>query len=148
MAQHFSLDRTPLTTTTAHGADRPILTRRVLEAADSKALNFIDLTIVPPGSYIGEHTHTDDNEEIYVIVSGHGMMLADEERFEVGAGDVVVNRPGGTHALWNTGPAELRLVVIEVPVRATSPSGSAEGRDAAHVHGQGAAGDATGRPPR
>lgn len=133
MALHFSIDKASFTQTTAHGGERPILTQRVLEKVASRALNFIDLTIVPPGSNIGLHTHTDDNEEIYILVSGTGTMLVDGERFGVAAGDVIVNRPGGTHAFWNTGTSDVRLVVIEAPVRAaerhTSASGTADDTD-------------------
>ena len=61
------------------------------------------------------HTHGPADEEIYVIVSGFGLMRVEEEEFIVGPGDVVVNNRLGTHGLINTGEAELRLVVIEVP---------------------------------
>lgn len=117
MTRHFSLDRAGLVRTRAHGGDGLILTQRVLDARGSKAINFIDMTIVPPGGDIGEHTHTEDNEEIYIFLSGSGMMVVDGERFVVESGDVVVNRPGGTHGFWNTGASEVRLVVVEVPVR-------------------------------
>ncbi|KMO43567.1 hypothetical protein VQ03_07715 [Methylobacterium tarhaniae] len=101
---------------------RSILTSRVVGATGS--VNFIDLTVVPSGSDIGVHTHADDNEEIYVVVSGTATMMVDGRRIAVSAGDVVVNRPGGTHGLWNTGAEELRLVVIEVPVGARGRAGS------------------------
>jgi mannose-6-phosphate isomerase-like protein (cupin superfamily) len=113
---------------TAHGGSRPILTRRVLSASESGSCNFIDLTIVPPGSDIGVHTHTDDNEEIYVIVSGSGTMFVDGRRFAVATGDVIVNRPGGTHGFWNTSGSEVRLVVIEVPVRSKTAPHNNEGK--------------------
>ncbi len=105
----------------AHGGTRAILTRRAVSA--TRSVNFIDLTVVPTGSDIGVHTHTDDNEEIYVVVSGTATMLIDGRLIAVTAGDVIVNRPGGTHGLWNTGPEEVRLVVIEVPLGASSRAG-------------------------
>ena len=44
--------------------------------------------------------------------------VADQgETFPVRAGDLVRNRPGGTHALENPGPGELRLFVFELGVR-------------------------------
>jgi mannose-6-phosphate isomerase-like protein (cupin superfamily) len=120
---HFAFDDSLFAELTAHGGTRPIRTRRVLNGNDSErgTPNFIDLTIVPPGADIGTHTHADDNKEIYVIVSGCGTMLVDGRRFEVSAGDVVVNRPGGTHGFWNTGASEVRMVVIEIPVRLDAP---------------------------
>jgi mannose-6-phosphate isomerase-like protein (cupin superfamily) len=56
-----------------------------------------------------------DNQEIYIIVSGQGTMRVEDFEFPVGPGHVILNRPGGTHALKNTGETDLRLVVIEVP---------------------------------
>lgn len=120
--RHYSFSDTVLEEVRAHGGMRSILTSRVVGATGS--VNFIDLTVVPSGSDIGVHTHADDNEEIYVVVSGTATMMVDGRRIAVSAGDVVVNRPGGTHGLWNTGAEELRLVVIEVPVGARGRAGS------------------------
>jgi mannose-6-phosphate isomerase-like protein (cupin superfamily) len=97
----------------AHGGEREISFARVV-ARNRGSIRFIDLSVLGPGADIGCHTHARDNEELYVIVSGKGLMSLDGEEFEVGPGDVVVNRPGGTHGLKNTGDEELRMVVIEV----------------------------------
>ena len=99
----------------AHEGKAPILTRRVLKQSDKTFCNFLDLTIVPPGADIGIHAHAKDNEEMYIVISGKGEMITDGERFEVGPGDVVLNKPGATHGLWNTGEAEIKLIVLEVP---------------------------------
>lgn len=79
------------------------------------AANFVDLTVMPPGTSIGVHTHGPADEEIYVVVSGSGRMRLEGEEFAVGPGDVVVNGRRGTHGLVNTGAEDLRLVVVEVP---------------------------------
>ena len=99
----------------AHGGGAPILTRRVLNKSPESILNFIDFTILPPGGHIGTHTHTMDNEEIYIIITGAGEMVTDGEKIGVNAGDVIINRPGGSHGLLNTGATDMRLVVIEIP---------------------------------
>lgn len=106
----------------AHGGTRPILSCRIVST--TKTVNFIDMTIVPPGSDIGMHTHADDNEEIYIVVSGIATMIVDDRHITVTAGDVIVNRPGGTHGLWNTGAEEVRLVVIEIPSGAPGRPGT------------------------
>lgn len=97
----------------AHGGAREIEFARVVERPGG-SLRFIDLSVLAPGADIGLHTHERDNEEMYVIVSGRGVMSLDGEEFEVGPGDVILNRPGGTHGLRNTGDAELRMVVVEI----------------------------------
>jgi mannose-6-phosphate isomerase-like protein (cupin superfamily) len=97
----------------AHGGERAISFARVL-SRNLGALRFIDLSLLPPGADIGRHTHAVDNEELYVVISGKGLMMLDDQEFEVGPGDVVLNRPGGTHGLRNVGDEELRIVVIEV----------------------------------
>lgn len=61
----------------------------------------------------GLHTHGLDDEELYVIVAGTGTMTVDDLQFEVGPGDVVINRPGGAHGLANTSRHNLRIVVID-----------------------------------
>jgi mannose-6-phosphate isomerase-like protein (cupin superfamily) len=75
------------------------------------------LVRVPAGADIGLHTHAPDNEEMYIIVSGVGRMHVDGQEFIVGAGDVIVNRPGGSHGLVNVGETTLDLVVVEVATR-------------------------------
>lgn len=105
----------------AHDGSAPILFRRLTERARGSAANFIDASIVPVGADIGIHTHELDNEEVYIVLEGVGLMHVDGQEFEVAAGDVIVNRPGGTHGLKNTGDVDLRLIVIEVPVAGESP---------------------------
>jgi mannose-6-phosphate isomerase-like protein (cupin superfamily) len=115
--QHFCFESLAYEQILAHDGALPILFKRVAERARGSASNFIDFSIVPPGADIGLHTHEKDNEEIYIVVSGRGLMHLDGEEFEVGPGHVIVNRPGGTHALKNAGDTDLRLVVVEVPTR-------------------------------
>ncbi len=103
-------------TSHAHGGAAPIQSRRVAESATGSACNWIDLVIVPPGADIGEHAHGTGDEETYVIIEGRGHMRVDGESMAVGPGDVIINRPGGTHALINDGPAEMKLVVVDVRV--------------------------------
>lgn len=97
----------------AHGGQREISFARVV-TRDRGPLRFIDLSVLDVGADIGCHTHGTDNEELYVVVSGKGLMTLDGQEFEVGPGHVILNRPGGTHGLRNIGEEALRIVVIEV----------------------------------
>ena len=67
-----------------------------------------------PGFKIGLHTHNMDEEEFYLILEGEGTMHRDGLTFLVRPGDLVRNRPGGTHSLVNTGSTDLKLIVFEV----------------------------------
>jgi mannose-6-phosphate isomerase-like protein (cupin superfamily) len=113
-AQRFSFSDASFDSVVAHSGKAPILTRRVFRGGTRSHCRFVDLSVLPGGSDIGVHTHEHDNHELYVIIAGRGRMHLDGEEFEVGPGDVIVNRPGGTHGLTNLSDGELRLVVVEV----------------------------------
>ena len=119
--RHFSFDDVILDEQIAHGGSRSIFARRMLTGADLGA-NHVDLVIVPPGADIGVHTHALSNQELYIVVSGEGIMTVDGKEARVGPGHVVVNRPGGTHALRNPGSEEIRIVVVELPEPGSPPS--------------------------
>jgi mannose-6-phosphate isomerase-like protein (cupin superfamily) len=67
-----------------------------------------------PGSMQAVHGHP-DNEQVYVIVRGRGVMQVAHEMEEVGEGTLVFIPPGAAHAIKNTGDEPL------VFVSATSP---------------------------
>jgi mannose-6-phosphate isomerase-like protein (cupin superfamily) len=114
--RHFFFESVTLKPEVAHGGSATIHAHRALQRTDGINCNFIDFVSIPPDADIGRHTHSLDNEEIYVVISGHGLMRLDDHEFAVGPGHVIINRPGGTHSLNNAGDTDLRLVVIEVPV--------------------------------
>jgi uncharacterized cupin superfamily protein len=78
-------------------------------------LRFFNYTILPPGSSIGYHTHGND-EEVYVILEGSGVMTVDNEIERVAAGDVIVNRCFGSHGLVNDSDKDLRILVFEAEI--------------------------------
>jgi mannose-6-phosphate isomerase-like protein (cupin superfamily) len=51
-------------------------------------------------------------EEIYIIQTGRGLMQVGLERLEVRAGDAIHIPIGEFHALTNTGPEELTILVV------------------------------------
>ena len=67
-----------------------------------------------PGSMQAVHGHP-DNEQVYVIVRGRGVMQIGEEMEEVGEGTLVFIPPGAAHAIKNTGDEPL------IFISATSP---------------------------
>ncbi|MCB9764503.1 MAG: cupin domain-containing protein [Alphaproteobacteria bacterium] len=106
-----------LVPTDAHDGKGEVLFRRVLTQDDGSAFDFVDMTIVPPGCSVGLHTHEAEEEEHYFIFAGRGVMVLDDKTVTVQAGDLVVNRPGGTHSLENPGPLPLKMVVWQATRR-------------------------------
>lgn len=68
---------------------------------------------LPPGASIGHHVH-DAEEEIFYVLSGHGVVTEDGVATGVGPGDAVLTGGGAGHALENTGrePLELMAVIL------------------------------------
>ena len=113
--RHFTFAGASFRHEVAHDGSAPIFSSRVFEG--TAPWSFVDLVRVPAGADIGIHTHERTNEEMYIVISGTGRMHVDGEEIVVNAGDVIVNRPGGTHGLVNTGSSTLELVVVEVPTQ-------------------------------
>jgi mannose-6-phosphate isomerase-like protein (cupin superfamily) len=70
--------------------------------------------VLKPGSSIGYHLQNED--EVYYIVSGTGMMKMNRDSFAVKAGDGILTRPGNSHGLQQTGTDSL-VVIINYPVK-------------------------------
>jgi mannose-6-phosphate isomerase-like protein (cupin superfamily) len=77
--------------------------------------HFVDYAVLPPGTSIGLHTHS-DNEELYCILEGEGVMTVNGEQRRVFKGDLILNPPGGTHGLENQSTKNLSILVIEVEI--------------------------------
>lgn len=98
---------------TAHGGHGVVLTSRVVQ--NRLGCNFVDLVALLSESSIGIHQHGTHDLEIYIIISGEGEMTLANQIFEVSQGFVLINPPGGIHALRNTGHTLLKLVVLDIP---------------------------------
>lgn len=62
--------------------------------------------VLSAGASIGEHTHTDSSEIIYII-SGCGTASDDGTEYEVQAGDVIYCPKRHSHGLRNTGKEDI-----------------------------------------
>ncbi|MDP2949660.1 MAG: cupin domain-containing protein [Chloroflexota bacterium] len=67
-----------------------------------------------PGSEQDVHAHP-DNEQVYVIVRGRGLMKVGDEEQEVGPGTMVFIPPRTGHAIRNTGDEPLIYVSATAP---------------------------------
>ncbi len=66
------------------------------------------------GSSIGYHVH-DQEEEVFYILSGRGVVTEDGKESGVGPGDAVLTGGGGGHSIRNDGPEALELLAVILP---------------------------------
>jgi mannose-6-phosphate isomerase-like protein (cupin superfamily) len=83
------------------------------ETAKGRHLNFVHDDILRPGVSIGVHSHERD-EEYYLVLTGRGTMWLDGARYDIRAGDIAAVYPGGSHGLYNTGTADMRIIVFSI----------------------------------
>jgi mannose-6-phosphate isomerase-like protein (cupin superfamily) len=62
-----------------------------------------------PGSGIGYHEQKED--EVYYVLSGHGVMTLDDKPVEIGPGTAILTRPGSSHGLKQTGNEDLVILI-------------------------------------
>ncbi len=117
---HYTFSDRHFEDTVAHNGIGTIKTARAADKGEYAGINFIDLTDIPPGHSIGVHRHDNDDQELYVVISGHGRMNLGNTQFPVGPGDVIVNSVGGSHGLTNNGSETIRIVVVDIPVETPS----------------------------
>ncbi len=82
--------------------------------AERGIIRFIHDDILPPGSAFGTHEHGGEtiDEEWYIGISGHGVMILDGKEYPFGEGDVNVCRNGGSHGIYNNSDTDFRFLVI------------------------------------
>jgi mannose-6-phosphate isomerase-like protein (cupin superfamily) len=89
-------------------------TRRLAGVAGLPATHFaMGHSTLDPGGAIPEHQHP--NEEVYVILSGSGLMSVGNEQREVAEGCCVFIPPDAPHALRNTGAATMTVLWVYAP---------------------------------
>lgn len=77
----------------------------------AKSITAIFDTYLEPGQSIQPHYHT-DQEEIYYVISGKGIVTISDEQEEIFQGDVVHIPAMAPHTLINTTTMPLRFVTI------------------------------------
>ena len=101
----------------SHGGSGAVALYEIWDKADFQSdIDFIDRVVVPPGSNIGFHQHG-NNEEMYVILQGTGLMKLEDEEVTVEQGDMILNPRGGSHGLTNNSDGDLDILVIQVSIR-------------------------------
>ncbi len=67
--------------------------------------------IIPPGSSIGAHEHTGE-DEIFIVHAGTGTVTDNGVESTVEAGDAILTGNGATHAIKNTGTIDLVITAV------------------------------------
>ena len=99
----------------AHDGVGHVRAARIVAHGDvAPSCHFIDYVEIPPATTVGDHRHSPAEEEYYLVLGGTGLMALDDDTFEVGAGDLVRNRPGGVHGLRNTGDDVMRVFIFQL----------------------------------
>ena len=70
-----------------------------------------------PGSGIGSHVHKDE-DEIFIIQQGKGVITDDGKKTEVEAGDVILTGGGASHSITNTGNQNLVITAVIIQYKA------------------------------
>jgi mannose-6-phosphate isomerase-like protein (cupin superfamily) len=98
----------------AHAGKGLIRNSLLYHAGDfSTDLRFLIYSELKPGTSIGYHTHA-NNEEVYVILEGKGVMTVNGLTRDVTVGDVILNKPHWSHGLENNSDIDLKILVFEV----------------------------------
>ena len=112
-----SLPKLTRRTHVAHDGIGSVESVRPFEGDDLETdLMFVDYVEVPPGVSIGHHRHGDD-EELYFVIEGEGLMDVEGSSHRVRAGDLILNRRGSAHGLANDSSGVIRLLVWQVQYR-------------------------------
>ena len=98
----------------SHGGTGPVQLYEIWQNADFKSnIDFVDRVVIPPGSTVGFHQHG-NNEEMYIVLEGSGVMMIEEQEVGVRKGDMILNPPGGRHGLINNSDAAIDILVLQV----------------------------------
>lgn len=79
-----------------HDGEGILRCQSLLDGLDSVKFPFMHYDEIDQGVSIGVHTHS-DNEEIYYLISGNGVLTYDGVEYEMQAGDMSLCNIGHSH---------------------------------------------------
>ena len=95
-----------------HDGVGAVMCSSLLDGLGSEKFQFMHKDDIAAGVSIGVHTHKDD-EEIYFLFSGKGILTFDGARCEMNAGDISLVTPGHSHGFEATEDSVLIVVGSE-----------------------------------
>lgn len=94
------------------GGSGSVTVRHYLKPEEIKARTRLCAELIlPPGAGIGPHEHIDE-DEIYLIQKGRGLMTDGGKEFEVAEGDAILTGQGASHSLKNAGDGDLVVTAV------------------------------------
>ncbi len=97
-----------------HGGNGIIFFRRLWDRESFQTpWASIDHLVLPPGTSVGYHQHT-DTEEVYYIISGHGQMTVNDHSFEVRPDDAIPCTLGDSHGIYNSTNEDLEFFIMTI----------------------------------
>lgn len=94
------------------GGTGTVLVRHYLKPEEMKARTRLCAELILlPGASIGLHDHVDE-DEVYIIQKGEGLMTDGGKEFTVAAGDAVLTGQGASHSIKNTGTSDLVITAV------------------------------------
>ncbi|MEI7750884.1 MAG: cupin domain-containing protein [Candidatus Omnitrophota bacterium] len=94
------------------GGSGQVTVRHYLKPEEIKARTRLCAELVlSPGASIGPHDHVDE-DEIYIIQQGQGLMTDAGKEFSVATGDAILTGQGASHSIKNTGVNDLIVTAI------------------------------------
>jgi mannose-6-phosphate isomerase-like protein (cupin superfamily) len=94
------------------GGAGEVTVRHYLKPEEIKARTRLCAELVlPPGASIGLHDHTEE-DEIYLIQKGQGLMTDNGKEFPVEPGDAILTGQGASHSIKNTGAEDLVVTAV------------------------------------
>jgi oxalate decarboxylase/phosphoglucose isomerase-like protein (cupin superfamily) len=103
-----------------HGGEGPFLFRDLMNgASDRLFVKCVHDDVIRPGSSFGYHAHKDGTaffdphfEELFICLSGEGMMTLDGKDYVMKPGDIGICYANGMHGIKNTGKEDMRILVV------------------------------------
>ena len=94
------------------GGTGEVTVRQYLKPEEIKARTRLCAELVlPPGTSIGDHDHVNE-DEIYIIQKGRGLMTDGAKEFSVEAGDAILTGQGASHSVKNAGTEDLVITAV------------------------------------
>lgn len=94
------------------GGSGKVTVRHYLKPEEIKARTRLCAELIlPPGAGIGAHDHVDE-DEIYIIQKGRGLMTDGGKEFPVAEGDAILTGQGASHSVKNTGAEDLVITAV------------------------------------